>query len=96
MSASIAAICYHYKGASELISERTNIILWALSKLENLVDEVDFTVPMISYNLIILDRKDFRWKFNIEQYDAVIEQLPGEINVLDPDVSTALSNILIV
>ena len=67
------------------IEKEAFAIYWALKKLDDLVGGVRFTIRTDHRNLHYLNnhgsRKVLQWKLDIQHYDAIIEHVPGELNV---------------
>ena len=68
------------------VEKEAYAIYWALKKLDDLLGGIRFTIRTDHRNLLYLNNhgspKVLQWKIDIQHYDAVIEHIPGEENIL--------------
>jgi hypothetical protein len=89
------------------IEKEAYAIYWALKKLDELVGGIPFTIRTDHRNLLYMNnhgsRKVLQWKLDIQHYNAVIEHVPGELNIpadvfsrLVPQIQTTTINQILV
>ena len=65
--------------------KETFAICWSLKKLDDLVGGVCFTIRTVHRNLLYVNNHEsqnvLQWNLDVQHYDAVIEHVPGELNI---------------
>ena len=60
-------------------------IYWALGKLDDLLGGIAFTIRTDHRNLLYMNkhgsRKVLQWKLDIQHYYAIIDHVPGNLNI---------------
>ena len=67
------------------IEKEAYAIYWALDKLDDLLGGIAFTIKTDHRNLLYMNkhgpRKVLQWKLDIQHYNAIIEHVPGNLNI---------------
>ena len=67
------------------IEKEAYAIYWALGKMDDLLGGIAFTIKTDHRNLLYMNkhgsRKVLQWKPDIQHYNAIIEHVPGTLNI---------------
>jgi len=89
------------------IEKEAFAIYWTVGRLDDLLGGIAFTIRTHHRNLLYLNnnglRKVLQWKLDIQHYNAIIEHVPGALNVptdvfsrlVVEDAPTTLSHIMV-